>query len=110
MKQYDAIEKRISNLQEQEDRIKGEMQTIINHLKDDNVHLDMELQTTNRKLNRKISELSELKDSFEKLQQEYFFLSPLTNTSYRQIVIHRFHQRANIIFCLFCTLLFVATF
>ena len=75
MKQYDAIEKRISNLQEQEDRIKGEMQTIINHLKDDNVHLDMELQTTNRKLNRKISELSELKDSFEKLQQEYFFLS-----------------------------------
>ena len=74
MKQYNVIEKGLSDLQEQEDRIKSERQMIINRLKDDNIHLDMELQTTNRKLVRKTNELSELKNSFEKLQHDYYFL------------------------------------
>ena len=75
MKKYNEIEKKISELQEQDERIKNERQLIINRLKDDNIHLDMELQTTNRKLDRKVSELSELKNNYEKLQQEYFLLS-----------------------------------
>lgn len=75
MKQYNVIEKGLSDLQEQEDRIKSERQMIINRLKDDNIHLDMELQTTYRKLVRKTNELSELKNSFEKLQHDYYFLS-----------------------------------
>ena len=75
MIQYNELEKKISDLQEQEDMIKSERQTIINVLKGDNIHLDMELHTTNRKLARKLSELSELKDSYEKLKKDYIILS-----------------------------------
>ncbi|MCR5819003.1 MAG: hypothetical protein K6F89_07900 [Prevotella sp.] len=75
MKQYNEIEKIITDLQEQEGKIKREWQMIINRFKDDNIHLDMELHTANQQLSIIENELSKLKNSYYIMQQDYFLLS-----------------------------------
>ena len=74
MKSYNDLERTIAIIQEQENKINTEWAKIIKNLKDDNVHLDMELQTIERQLKRKTSELSELQNNFDTLREEYMFL------------------------------------